>query len=315
MREPNMRPRSGQGGDAERRRSGVGRRRLLLTWLLSLAALVAAIAALLISGQRTTPSGSAAGAAAAPAGLAVGDQAPDFRLADLQGTQVSLSQYHGKPVILHFWAVDCTTCQAEQPDYIRAIAGLGGKRPTVLAVDAWGESSEKIAGYFGPAHLPGVALVRSLGQRLPECLQGPGHALYLLHRRSGHDPGQRGWGGELRSDRGERQADRRLICCGSRAYAPVGNGAPKQDMWSPGHRLPGLDRAATAAEANRVQKAWMPPSIDTNLPSRRHPAKLGSFLDFLCFWRVIRRSGRASGIVELDREVQLPPMALHCMWI
>lgn len=146
---------SGTGGKGK----GIGRRRLLITWLLSLAALVAAIAALLISGQRTTPSGPAAGAAAAPAGLAVGDRAPDFRLADLRGTQVGLSQYRSKPVILHFWAVDCTTCRAEQPDYTRAIAGLEGKRPAVLAVDAWGESSEKIASYFGSAHLPGVALV------------------------------------------------------------------------------------------------------------------------------------------------------------
>lgn len=154
-----MQARSGEGGATERRGSGGRRKWLLLIWLLSLAALVAASTALLISGQRPTTSGSAIGAAAAPAGLAVGDRAPDFSLADLQGTQVSLAQYRGKPAILHFWAVDCTTCRAEQPDYIRAIAGLGGKRPAVLAVDAWGESSEKIAGYFGPAHLPGVALV------------------------------------------------------------------------------------------------------------------------------------------------------------
>jgi len=141
------------------RRNGGRCRRLLLTWLLSLVVLLTVLLALLHSSQRTTTSGSTTGAAAAPAGLAVGDAAPDFKLADLRGTQVSLSQYRGKPVILHFWAVDCTTCQAEQADYIKAMASLGGERPTVLAVDAWGETSEKIAGYFTQAHLPGVALV------------------------------------------------------------------------------------------------------------------------------------------------------------
>jgi len=146
-------------GRARGRGNDGRRKRLLLTWLLSLAALLAVLVALLHSGQQAPTGGPATGAAAAPAGLAVGDAAPDFKLADLRGTQVSLSQYQGKPVILHFWAVDCATCRAEQSDYIKAMASLSSKRPAVLAVDAWGESSEKIAGYFGPAHLPGIALV------------------------------------------------------------------------------------------------------------------------------------------------------------
>ena len=140
------------GGNGDRHK------RLLLTWLLSLAALLTVLVALLHSGQQAATGGSIT-KATAPTGLAVGDRAPDFKLADLRGTEVSLSQYQGKPVILHFWAVDCSTCRAEQPDYIKAMASLRSKRPAVLAVDAWGESAEKIASYFTPAHLPGVALV------------------------------------------------------------------------------------------------------------------------------------------------------------
>lgn len=41
--------------------------------------------------------------------------APDFRLKDLQGNNVKLSQYRGHPVFLNFWATWCQPCRAEMP--------------------------------------------------------------------------------------------------------------------------------------------------------------------------------------------------------
>jgi cytochrome oxidase Cu insertion factor (SCO1/SenC/PrrC family) len=35
-------------------------------------------------------------------GISVGDSAPDFSLTDSDGNQVSLSDYHGQPVLLFF---------------------------------------------------------------------------------------------------------------------------------------------------------------------------------------------------------------------
>lgn len=37
-------------------------------------------------------------------GNQVGNLAPDFRLNDLEGKTVSLSEFRGKPVLLNFWA-------------------------------------------------------------------------------------------------------------------------------------------------------------------------------------------------------------------
>ena len=37
-------------------------------------------------------------------GIQVGSLAPDFQLNDLNGKQVSLSDFRGKPVLLNFWA-------------------------------------------------------------------------------------------------------------------------------------------------------------------------------------------------------------------
>src|SRR5437016_2357669 len=98
-------------------------------WLLWLPAGISMVAVLvaLIAFTRPTASGStgrtASGAntspgatgqdAGAPVGFRVGDRAPDFTLQDLHGKRVSLHTFRGRPVLLHFWAVDCTNCQAE----------------------------------------------------------------------------------------------------------------------------------------------------------------------------------------------------------
>ncbi|WP_064093057.1 peroxiredoxin family protein [Rossellomorea aquimaris] len=48
-------------------------------------------------------------------GLSKGDRAPDFKLTNLKGKDVSLSDYKGKKVILNFWATWCPPCKAEMP--------------------------------------------------------------------------------------------------------------------------------------------------------------------------------------------------------
>jgi peroxiredoxin len=43
--------------------------------------------------------------------------APDFTLKDLDGNEVSLSDYKGKIVVLNFWATWCRYCIEEMPDF------------------------------------------------------------------------------------------------------------------------------------------------------------------------------------------------------
>ncbi len=48
--------------------------------------------------------------------------APDFTVYDLEGNQINLSDFFGKPIIVNFWASWCGPCQMEMPDFDEAYA-------------------------------------------------------------------------------------------------------------------------------------------------------------------------------------------------
>ena len=64
------------------------------------------------------------------------DNAPSFSLRDINGKQVSLSDYEDKVVLVNFWATWCGPCQAEMPHLQKMYVELEEQGFVVLSISA-----------------------------------------------------------------------------------------------------------------------------------------------------------------------------------
>lgn len=65
---------------------------------------------------------------------AIGALAPDFILPDSSGTNISLSSFRGKYVLIDFWAAWCGPCRKEMPNMIKLYKDFGGNNFEILGV-------------------------------------------------------------------------------------------------------------------------------------------------------------------------------------
>lgn len=77
--------------------------------------------------------------------IGIGLPAPDFTLKNLDGKEVSLSDYKGKIVMVNFWATTCGFCDKEMPD-LNAM-DKENDDVVVLAVDVM-EKESKVKSYI-----------------------------------------------------------------------------------------------------------------------------------------------------------------------
>ncbi len=64
-------------------------------------------------------------------------EAPEFTLKDADGHEVSLSDYRGKALILHFWATWCPYCKALQPGLDKLYKKYQADGLELLAISWW----------------------------------------------------------------------------------------------------------------------------------------------------------------------------------
>ena len=77
---------------------------------------------------------------------------PNFTLESNQGSQVSLSDYAGRVVVLKFWASWCPPCRAEMPEFKKLHEHLADSEEAVLLmlnqIDGRRETVETGAAYL-----------------------------------------------------------------------------------------------------------------------------------------------------------------------
>ena len=74
----------------------------------------------------------------------------DFTLLDLDGNEVSLSDFKGKIVVLNFWATWCQPCKAEIPDFVEVYNLYKDKNVQFLGIsDDNVKSLKKFAKSYG----------------------------------------------------------------------------------------------------------------------------------------------------------------------
>jgi peroxiredoxin len=74
----------------------------------------------------------------------------DFKLKDMNGNEVNLADYKGRPLIINFWATWCGPCKLEIPAFVSLVDKYEGKRFTVLgiSVDDSPEDLQKFAAEY-----------------------------------------------------------------------------------------------------------------------------------------------------------------------
>lgn len=73
----------------------------------------------------------------------VGNLAPEFELAKLDGTTVSFEDLQGEPAVIVFWTAWCPSCKEEAPEINKLAAEFGGKGARVLGVNI-GEGEARV---------------------------------------------------------------------------------------------------------------------------------------------------------------------------
>ena len=87
--------------------------------------------------------------------IGIGDHAPEVRLQSVDGKAVSLADYRGKVVLVHFWATWCPPCVEEIPTLERFYRQVSGTDIEVLAISV-DDSAEMLKAFLekNKVHFP-----------------------------------------------------------------------------------------------------------------------------------------------------------------
>jgi len=102
-------------------------------YLMSLFFVFAAVSS---AGCHQHPATTAKQAQPAIAAGEIGSRLPDFSVKDLQGHQISSSEFRGKVLLIDVWATWCQPCKKEMPGYQKLLDQYGPRGFAVLGLKA-----------------------------------------------------------------------------------------------------------------------------------------------------------------------------------
>jgi len=85
-------------------------------------------------------------------GSAFAQPQPELKLKDIDGKTHSLSEYHGKIVVLNFWATWCVPCKEEMPIFSEADKRYRQRGVVVLAASLDDDRTRKYVEKFAHAY-------------------------------------------------------------------------------------------------------------------------------------------------------------------
>lgn len=88
-----------------------------------------------------------------------GRPAPDFTFPDLDGRNVSLSDFRGKVVLVNIWATWCPPCREEMPSMQKLYERFKGEDFEILAVSIDADGREAVAPFMQEMNLTFPALL------------------------------------------------------------------------------------------------------------------------------------------------------------
>ena len=95
--------------------------------------------------------------------MAITDETIQFELKDLNGSEVTLSDYKGKIVFLNFWTTWCPTCRIEMPSMEKLHRKFKDQNFTMVTINLQ-ESASQVKEFFKEYKLTFTALLDSDGE-------------------------------------------------------------------------------------------------------------------------------------------------------